>query len=312
MSSDKKIEKVRHCIGRSVADIPASLVVSPMAWGAFKEKGLGHQDSTIDLIISTSEITVPIYLAKTKQREHEIREMADDDIKVLRTVRKISENVTIFRIQEIDDAYTSEVSALINGAMVTARLDSYRNQFEQAEDRLISLLSRLKGRDAVAAENFRGFCLGRLVLSGDFVTEMTRYSFSDKKGMRVSFDVNTYTPNEHVDLLSRVSGSKSILTIFNVDHTVLRARELNVAGMKAQEWLSWAILQDDSNVRTHTFELETMRSMPGKPRPRISVTLQTAQPQGNGVYAKTSASDEETIKLWDSIVTSIQALGVES
>jgi len=28
--------------------------------------------------------------------------------------------------------------------------------------------------------------------------------------------------------------------------------------------------QDDSNVRTHTFELETMRSIPGKPKPRIS------------------------------------------
>ena len=196
--------------------------------------------------------------------------------------------------------------------MVIARLDSYRNQFEQAEDRLISFLSRLKYQDTMVENDLKGFCLGRLTLTGDFAEENGRYSFSDNKGTRVNFNVDTYTPNESVDLLSRVSGPKSLLTIFKVDHTVLRARELNVAGMKAQEWLSWAILQDDSSVRTHTFELETMRSMPGKSRPQISVTLGTAQPQDNGVYAKTSASDEETIKLWDSIVTSIQTFDTDS
>lgn len=157
---------------------------------------------------------------------------------MLRAIRKIRENFTIFRIQEIDDAYVSEVSALIGGVMVTAKLDSYRYQFEQAEDRLINFIFRLRHLGSTAVEDFRGFCLGRLVLTGGFVTERTRYSFSDNKGTRVSFDVDTYTPNENVDLLSRVSGSKSLLTIFNVDHTVLRARELNVAGMKAQEWLS--------------------------------------------------------------------------
>lgn len=307
VSSDEKLKTIRNCVGRAVVEIPVSLTASPLTMGIFREKELNHQASSIDVTVSTMEISAPTYLAQTKRREDEIKEMAGDDIKVLRAVRRIGENITIFRIQEIDDAYASEVSALIDGAMVTAKLDSYRNEFEQAEDRLIRLLSRLKHPSSTVGKDLRGFCLGRLVLTGDFENETGRYSFLDNKGTRVSFDIDTYAPNENVDLLSRVSGPKSLLTIFKVDHTVLRARELNVAGMRAQEWLSWAILQDDSDVRTHTFELQTMRSTPAKTKPLISVTLRTAQPHGDGVYAKTSASDEETVRLWDSIVTSIQA-----
>lgn len=310
--NEKNIEVTRHCVGRVFFDLPASLTSSPLVLGIIKEKGLGPQESSIDINISTSEISILEYLRLTERRENEIREMAGDDIKVLRAVRKIGDTISVFRIQEMDDAYVSEVSALIDGAMVVARLDSYNNQFEQAEERLISLLSLLKSSKTRVERGGNGFCLGRLILAGDFEIETGQYSFLDKKGTRVNFDVDTYAPNENVDLLSRVSGPKSLLTIFKVDHTVLRARELNVAGMRAQEWLSWAILRDNSDVRTHTFELETMRSTPDKNKPLISVTLRTAQPQGNGVYAKTSASDEETVRLWDSIVTSIQAFDAKS
>lgn len=312
MVRNENLEVARHCIGRVVVTLPAYLTSSPLALGIIKEKGLDHQESSIDINISTSEVSNSTYLGRTEKREGEIREMASDDIKILRTVRKVGENISIFRIQEMDDAYVSEVSALIDGAMVVARLDSYNNQFERAEERLIGILSRLRYPKTEVEKGFDGFCLGRLILAGDFEVETGQYSFLDKKGTHVSFDIDTYTPNQNIDLLSRVSGPKSLLTIFKVDHTVLRARELNVAGMRAQEWLSWAILRDNSDIRTHTFELETMRSTPEKTKPLISVTLRTAQPQGNGVYAKTSASDEETVRLWDSIVTSIQAYDADS
>ena len=95
VSANKEVETIRHCIGRSIVDIPTSLVASPMALGIFKEKSLDHQASSIDVIISTLEISAPSYLTKTEERERVIREMADD-IKVLRTVRKIDENITIF------------------------------------------------------------------------------------------------------------------------------------------------------------------------------------------------------------------------
>jgi len=311
MVRNEDLEVTRQCMGRVVVKLPTSLASSALALGIIKEKGLGQKESPIDINISTSQISNSTYFWQTEKRENEIREMASDDINLLRTVRKIGENISIFRIQEMDDAYVSEVSALIGGAMVVARLDSYNNQFEQAEERLISLLSRLRYPKTEAEKSFDGFCLGRLILVGDFEMETGQYSFLDKKGTRLSFDIDTYAPNENVDLLSRVSGPKSLLTIFKVDHTVLRARELNVAGMRAQEWLSWAILQDNSDVRTHTFELETMRLTPDKTKPLISVTLRTAQPQGSGVYAKTSASDEETVRLWDSIVTSIQAFDAD-
>lgn len=49
--------------------------------GSFKEKGLDHQVSSIDVTISTSGVSVPNYVAQTKRREREINETGDDDVK---------------------------------------------------------------------------------------------------------------------------------------------------------------------------------------------------------------------------------------
>ncbi len=311
MNSGGELKMFKYCVGRTSIEIPGSLSPSASASGIFGEKGSDHQTPTIDLDISTSEVSMSDYLTQVRRRETELREMESEDVNILRHIRKITDNITIFRVQSIDDAYVSEAVALVEGSLVSARLDSYRNQFDQAEQRLIDIIHRLKYSDHSTGKKMPGFCLGRLVLEGDFESEMGDYAFLGENGVYVTVNVDTYTPNEDVDLLSRVSGPKSLLSIFKVDHTVLRAREFNVAGVAAQEWLSWAILQDNSDIRTHTFELETIRPVPSKEKPLITVTMRTAQPRGNGIYAKTSMPDEEAIKLWDSIVKSIQSAEIQ-
>lgn len=306
VSTGGELKTFKYCVGRSFIEIPDSLKSSSLASGVFKEKGLGNQAPAIDIDISTSEVSMANYLVQVRKREAEIREREGGNINMLRNVRKIKDNITIFRVQSIDDAYVSEAVALIEGGLVSVRLDSFRNQFDQAEQRIIDIIYRLRYPDYTAGGNMSGFCLGRLILAGDFDAEMGDYAFLSKNGIHLSVNVDTYRPNEDIDLLSRVSGPKSLLSIFKVDHTVLRAREFNMAGVRAQEWLSWAILQDNSDVRTHTFELQTIRPMPSKAKPLISVTLRTAQAQGDGVYATTSTPDEEAIILWDRIVKSIQ------
>ncbi|EKU82777.1 hypothetical protein HMPREF9710_01788 [Massilia timonae CCUG 45783] len=306
MNFEGELEVVKYCVGRTFIEVPRNLNASSSNLGIFREEGLGSQAPTIDVNVSTSEVSMSSYLAQIRRREVELREMEGANINILRQVRKISDTITIFRVQSIDDAYVSEAIALVEGALVSVRLDSFRHQFDHAEQRLIDIIHRLKHHNYSTVESMSGFCLGRLVLVGEFDVEIGSYAFFSKNGVHLSVNVDTYAPNEHVNLLSRVSGPKSLLSIFKVDHTVLRAREFSMAGVKAQEWLSWAILQDDSDVRTHTFELQTIRPIPSKEKPLISVTLRTAQAQEDGMYPATSTPDEEVIRIWDSIVESIQ------
>lgn len=306
MNPNAEIKTLTHCIGRHYVNIPDSFVESSLATGIFKESNYGRQAQSIDVAVSTSKVSKSEYLKKKNSRENELRMLSGEVFDKLQMVRGVSNDLAIFRIQRMDDAYISEVSALHEASMVTARLASFGNQFEKAEERLINFVSRLKLNKRIGGGKISGFCLGRLVLAGDFEREEGEYSFSDKGGIRVSFKIETFTRNEAVDLLARVSGPKSLLTIFKVEHKVLRARELEVAGMRAQEWLSSAILQDESDVQTHTFELQTKRPTPGKLEPLISVTLTTAQPQGNGMYPEKSTPDKEAIALWDGIVNSIR------
>lgn len=306
MKQNGEIKTLTHCIGRYHVKIPDSFVESSLATGIFKESSVGKQAQSIDVTVSTSAVSSSEYLEKRKNRESELRMLSGEDFDKLQMVKSVRDDLAIFRIHRMDDAYVSEVSAWQEASMVTARLASFGNQFERAEERLIDFVSRLKFNRKSGEEKISGFCLGRLVLTGDFDQEVGGYSFADNGGIRVSFDIETFTRNEAVDLLSRVSGPQSLLTIFNVDHKVLRARELEVAGMRAQEWLSSAILRDDSDVQTHTFELETIRPMPSKLKPLLSVTLTTAQPQEDGVYPQTSTPDERAIELWDGIVSSIR------
>jgi len=306
MAESKEDMKTTYCVGRSTIDMPASFAISNIVTGSLKELKSGQEFRKIDVSVFTSEISPLEYTAHTRKRENEIRYLTQENSDILKMVRSVTKDLTIFRVQRMNDAYLSEMIGLHENVMFTARLKSYENTFEKTEERLISLASRLKKIPIVGEKKEQGFCLGNLILTGDFEIEVAEYVFTDKNGILLSLDVNTYARNERIDLLSRVSGPKSLLTIFNVDHTVLRAREFSVAGMRAQEWLSWAVLQDDSDVRTHTFELETIRPTPGKLAPLITLTLSTAQPNEKGLPAETSMPDKEAIKLWDDIVASIR------
>jgi hypothetical protein len=138
----------------------------------------------------------------------------------------------------------------------------------------------------------------------DLSAEAALFHFRDEKGSTVGFDVDTYTEDEEVPLLKRVSGPDSLLAKLNIHHRVLRAGERTVAGMKAQEWLGWA--QTGETEEKYAFSLETMRSVPGKKAPRIHLSLDTGQPLANGKKPGKTMSDREAVSLWDMVVSSIR------
>jgi hypothetical protein len=126
--------------------------------------------------------------------------------------------------------------------LVTARIDSYDNQFLSAEQSLINFAEKIKEHDTrMSAARPQGFCLGPVVVTGEFKYEVGSFLFRDGKGNDFGIEINT-DKGGGPPLLARMSAPDSLLTKFHVRHRVLRARERNVAGMRAQEWLGWANL----------------------------------------------------------------------
>lgn len=222
-SDERKITK---CIGRTFADIPISFSESNVAVGYFLPSDSNRDVREIEILVSTKKLSTSDYQSKIRDREDELIKNSGNDTDALRLVKRINENATIFRTQKFDDGYISELSYLIGETLVTARLASYNNEFENAEAELIKFSESFREFQLTDKTKLSGFCVGDIVISGHFKLETAGRTFFDRKGTLFSIDTDTFGRNENIDLLSRVSGPKSLLTIFKVKHTVLRAREL--------------------------------------------------------------------------------------
>lgn len=297
---------VQHCIGRSLINLPSSFDPTVVTTGSFKFKNVDGQDEPIDVVVRSLK-TAPNFVMEINKRKAELAESSSPTVDVLREVKELGNNTALFRIQRIDDAYVSEIVFLRGSSIITARLHSFREKFLVAEENLIRLAAetrRLDNENGSARDD--AFCLGTVKIGGDFAVERANFLFRNGQGAEFDVDVDTYTSDERVTLLARMSGPDSLLKVFDVSHAVLRAGERTVAGMRAQEWLGSAQTTEDADAIKLQFTLETMRSMPSKTTPGLNLTFETAQPLEDGSQTKTSISKEEAIRLWDLVVGSLR------
>jgi hypothetical protein len=294
-----------HCIGRSYISLPQKFHVAPVTTGIFRPVGLQTENQAFEVVVRAGAFTRQQFVAEVQKHRLELTRGGSDRANVLRLDKEFSDGSILLRLQEIEDAYISELNFLREGNIVTVRLNSYHEQFLQAEENLAKFSDGIKGIDQ--DQKRHGFCLGTVDITGNFQAEHGSFWFRDGQGADFEVDVDTYTPDDKVPLLERMGRPDSLLTAFNVKHKVLRARERSVAGMQAQEWLGWAKITDDSEAKTLKFALETMRSKPSRVAPSITVTFNTAKPLDNGAPTKTLVSDDEAMQLWDAVVDSIKA-----
>lgn len=307
MSARNNVGKT-HCVGRSMITLPSSFVASSVATGIFKlAKGEGR---SFDVVVQSGVPTIERFNAGVQARRAKLKSEEDGNLNNLRLDKEVSEGIHLFRVQEIEDAYVSELYFHSGKSMVIVRLESYRGTYLEAESNLISISKRMHAIDANnIIKQGSGFCLGGVSLAGDFSSEYGSFLFRDGKGANYDVEINTYEPDDETPLLKRMSGPDSLLTVFNVDHKVLRARERTVAGMQAQEWLGWAKVTDEPTGKTLKFALDSMRSKPSKTSPSISLTYDTAQPLEDGTPTQTIISDDEAMQQWDTVVDSIRPAG---
>ena len=292
------------CVGRTLLDIPGSLAESPITTGIFKNAGSGPQAASFNVTVSAAGMTRAQFVAATQKRRAQLKNAPSQTVDVLRLDREVDADTILFRVQRIDDAYVSEVNLFRGGNLVTVTFNSYDEAFVSAEATLLKFAQAINVRPKMdSGDAFAGFCLGPVLISGDFEQESASFLFGDPKRLSLSVEIDTYSPDETVPLLARMTGPASLLGVFDLRHGVIRAGERQVAGMRAQEWLGWAKLSEEPNTKSLKFILDTLRPMPGKAKPNINVTLNSRPPAEAGPAL--SATEGDLVQMWDLIIKSI-------
>jgi hypothetical protein len=306
-------EMKTHCIGRHLVDFPIGFDLVDGSVATFKQIQVPTDAASIDLVTRSSNITHSEFLRKVQKRRAEIVAAEDETTDILKEVKSLSDDAILFRILQIGDAYISEMHILKGGNYLVITTNSFRNLFLEAESRLGEFAKNIKSVDMQVSNN-TGFCLGAVVVQGQYSKEYVTFSFRSRlqPDILISVDIDTYSPDESETLLHRVNGPNSLLKKFDVRSNVLREGDLKIAGMQAQEWLSSTKLGDDRDMKQFVFALETTRSTPSPGRPHIHVDFSTGQQDIKGNNHPNSLNDKEAIFLWDSIIKSIRSSSAPS
>lgn len=299
---------MQRCVGRNSISLPQRYRQSTNTTGIFRTTGSGKQNSAFEVIVRSGRFDRKEFVAEVQKRRVEMTRGGGEKMNVVRLEKELDDGSILLRLQEIEDAYLSEISFLRGGNMVTVKLESYHGKYAEAESDLIEFARKI--RDIDRTRRNAGFCLGDVEVIGNFDSENGNFWFLDGQGSDFEIDIDTYVTDDKTPLLERMKGPNSLLTIFDVNHKVLRARERTAAGMRAQEWLGWAKISDEPDAKALKFALDTMRSKPSRAQPSISITFNTAKALDDGTPTKTLVSDDEAMQLWDAVVDSLQSLEV--
>lgn len=306
----EKLPMAPHCIGRTVISLPASYVLADGGTGVFKLASQGEQDGPINVTVRASRLTPAQFKAALANHRGELLAKATPTVDLLKHEQDFDARGTLFRIQNIDDAYRSEISFLVGSSFVTASLDSYGNKFLKAEEALTAFANAVHEADRADAGQ-GAYCLGPIRIAGNLTSESARVLFrSDAfKGTSFGLTTDTYQPDDAKTLLKRMSGPDSLMTAFEVGQTELRARELTIGTVRAQEWLGFMKTKPKQGGKKYIFALETMRDVPSKQAPHLHVAFDTGDALEDGSYAPVTLSNEEAMAMWDAVVGSIAFAG---
>lgn len=292
-----------RCVGRNMIRIPQAFVSSHISTGFFSPTKSVLDGLTFDVIVDAEELKRKRFSEHILERRAELRESSSVTSNIFPLERPLSDVATIFRVQQIKKAYQSEVHFQIGENLVVVKLDSFNDTFLTAEQQLVKFMADFS---AIDQGQVKGFCLGNLTIQGDYISETGDYGWSDDAGNTIDLGIDTFRSDSSKPLLQRTTGPDSLLNVFHIGHSVLRSGERTVAGMRAQEWLGWTNVGTDGDKKTFGFTMETMRPVPGKKTPMITVAFDSAQKLKNGTETKTNFSNEEAIAVWDEIIDSLQ------
>ncbi|MCC2970952.1 T6SS immunity protein Tli4 family protein [Massilia sp. IC2-476] len=292
-----------HCVGRHFVSIPISFQPSNITTGIFKAEGATAQDPEIDILVQSGITTKTKFDIEVQKRRSELSRSESKAVDVLKMDTVLPDGSTLFRVQEIDDAYFSEMFFLRGNAMVKLRLDSFNNAYLEAEEQLKKLSKSITSLDVSSVGP--GFCLGPVVIQSNLSQENGKFTYRDNGGLVLEIGVDTFSHNDPMTLSDRMKRDSSALQELKVRTKVLRARQRTTAGMLTDEWLGIGHIEG-AGEHVLKFMLETRRKNPGKTTPSISLSLDSGQPLSDGTRTTTQIENDQAVAMWDHIVESIK------
>jgi hypothetical protein len=182
MQSNNKAGKT-YCVGRHLIDVPDYFSINPISTGSFRNANNDSPSRTIEVVARRGTLTPQEFSVEVRKRYVALKSADNGTVDVLEAARTLDEQATIFRVKKINEAYVSELYLLRDGNLVTLKLASFRRQYALAEDTLIEFARRIHSQAAKRnSELLNGFCLGPILIAGEFDSESGSVSFNDDKG----------------------------------------------------------------------------------------------------------------------------------
>jgi Tle cognate immunity protein 4 C-terminal domain/Tle cognate immunity protein 4 N-terminal domain len=308
-----------HCIGRHLVDIPKDFELLDIAGVTtiFSPKGVDFQEAPkMQVEVAKSEVSPELFKAAVQKTYEELKaELTryESRLPYLKFTQKINDTETLFRTYKgtgsSEDSSASQIHLLLNNHHVVVRAESHENKYSATEKWLTEFAHSIQPLTSSNSTQ-KGFCVGPLVVGGQYESEMVDFAFRSKQhpDIFIAFEIDTYGSAAETTLLQRANDPKNLLKIFDVDYSTLRKGELKVAGIKAQEVLVGFKEKDENgkDKKEHKLLLETMRDKPSATEPKMKVRLVTGQQDPQGERHTSSLSDAEVVAVWDAIIKSIR------
>ncbi|TFW13637.1 T6SS immunity protein Tli4 family protein [Duganella callida] len=285
-----------HCIGHSTIDLPDGYALKSGASAIFTHDQDEVEDGNIDVVEKTG-ISGGEFRKLVAARH---AELADDEgmTSKLSEVRDLPNEAKLMRVHVIDDAYKSEIHWLLDDIYLVASVSSYKNQVAKSEALLLDLMRNVQAwKNPI--EKAAAFCMGDVAVKGKYRSESASFHFVSPQTPDIAFsvDVDTYEKDDAVSLHQRLEGPNSLLKALPVKQSVLRKAEINVAGMRAQEWAT-SLSPGEKGDKDLAFFLETVRPVPSPATPKIHLEME--------VTGASAANEAGALALWDKVSRSIR------
>lgn len=301
------------CFGRNKITVPDDFFIGKGMSGVFgvPNKLDSNEPWEIELQLESAGLTEFDFHNRISARKAYLDRVTSGNIDKVTESRSVGPSSHIIHVNNINQAYTSELHALIGGVYLTASVESYHDQFREAEAQLIFFIKNITEKAAPADGDSTGgrYCFGALTINGMFNKEHVALLLRSKRRPDITINLtsDTYIPDARKTLLQRVDEGKSLLVTLNSDSKVIREGTLQVASMEAQEWLGWMMLGDgEDRHKQYGFKLQTRRPDPSPAKPQISIELVAGAPEEGGTPRPLSLDEAHLIHLWDNMIRSIR------
>ncbi|SAK89950.1 T6SS immunity protein Tli4 family protein [Caballeronia ptereochthonis] len=301
-----------RCVGRYLIDMP----VDAPEYGDAKVQGV---------IVQADPLSLDDYHAKVAKRETELRAIKSVDAYpfLYESGEARGKNTWYFVHRDIphNDPATRVIEAYKweSGFVFELRIETFdyehpdrtddpivkqfdvKNRLPQQKELVFGTLDKIRARPSDEIPKESGFCF-----SGGFLANKnwrdddvyTHYALNDRTGVGFTLMTNGNT-YEEATLLER--GLEAQMLFHGEAGKVIRKGSVDLAGMKAEEWLTETV--SDAGVPEQRFSLELNPTRSGTNAPFLSLDMINGAPRrgGDAELQHAPLTRGEALALWDAV-----------